>query len=179
MSAARNRSCARQTSEVISRNPLQSGKHCFSQLSISRSRRCIINPMNARQLHPRFRQWRFGDDWPGRRCGAKTRSGTPCRKPALRSKHRCQLHGGKSNGAPTGANNGNWRHGRSTNAAKESARRSRESARRSRVRLVLLKMMYPLAIKVDAGRASDAEKDALRRLEMIYEQNLSTVEPRS
>src|SRR5262245_20356140 len=117
--------------------------------------------MNARKLHPSFKAWRFGDLWPGIRCGAKTRSGTLCRKPALRSKRRCQLHGGKSTGAPSGANNGNWRHGRTTKIAKESASRAR-------ARVLLLRMMYPLAIKCDSGRASDAEKEALMHLEMLY-----------
>ena len=36
----------------------------------------------------------FGPDWPGKRCLAKTRSGTPCQKAAIRGKTRCQLHGG-------------------------------------------------------------------------------------
>src|SRR5262245_50160129 len=105
--------------------------------------------MNARKAHPSFKAWRFGDDCPGLRCGAKTRSGTPCRKPALRSKRRCQLHGGKSTGAPLAAKNGNWRHGRTTKIAKESASRAR-------ARVLLLRMMYPLAFKCDAGRATVA-----------------------
>src|SRR5262245_38697593 len=124
--------------------------------------------MNASEIHPRFRAWRFGDAWPGLRCGARTRSGQPCRKPALRSKRRCQLHGGKSNGAPQGVKNGNWRHGRFTNAAKEARSRAREAGKRARRRLLLLTMMRPLAIKCDTGRASAAERDALRRLEMLY-----------
>ena len=45
--------------------------------------------------------WRFGPDWPGQRCGAKTRRGTPCQKPALRGRNRCQLHGVKSTGPRT------------------------------------------------------------------------------
>ena len=44
---------------------------------------------------------RFGDHWPGIRCGAKTRRGTACLKPALKNKTRCQLHGGKSTGPRT------------------------------------------------------------------------------
>ena len=44
---------------------------------------------------------RFGDHWPGARCGAKTRRGSPCLKPALKNKTRCQLHGGKSTGPRT------------------------------------------------------------------------------
>ena len=27
-------------------------------------------------------EWRFGADWPGQRCGAKTRKGTECQRPA-------------------------------------------------------------------------------------------------
>jgi len=35
------------------------------------------------------------------RCGAKTRSGSPCRAPAIRGKRRCRMHGGRSCGART------------------------------------------------------------------------------
>ena len=45
--------------------------------------------------------WRFGPDWPGQRCGAKTRKGTACQKPPLRGKTRCRLHGGLSTGPKT------------------------------------------------------------------------------
>ena len=38
----------------------------------------------------------FGPDWPGKRCLAKTRSGSPCQKPALTGRDRCQLHGGRT-----------------------------------------------------------------------------------
>ena len=38
---------------------------------------------------------------PKRLCGAKTRSGRPCRKPALKRKLRCRLHGGASTGPKT------------------------------------------------------------------------------
>jgi hypothetical protein len=44
---------------------------------------------------------RFGDHWPGARCGAKTRRGSACLKPSLKNKTRCQLHGGKSTGPRT------------------------------------------------------------------------------
>jgi hypothetical protein len=40
------------------------------------------------------------------RCGAKTRSGTPCQAPAVQGKKRCRMHGGAAGtGAPKG--NGN------------------------------------------------------------------------
>jgi hypothetical protein len=45
------------------------------------------------------------------RCGAKTRGGTPCQRPALRGRTRCRLHGGLSPGAPRGSKNGNFRNG--------------------------------------------------------------------
>ena len=44
-------------------------------------------------------EWRFGPDWPGQRCGAKTRRGTPCQCPANKKNGRCRLHGGASTGA--------------------------------------------------------------------------------
>ena len=44
---------------------------------------------------------RFGPDWPGRRCLAKTRRGNECQKPAIKGKGRCQLHGGRSTGPKT------------------------------------------------------------------------------
>ena len=40
------------------------------------------------------------------RCGAGTRSGTPCQAPALRGKARCRMHGGAwGSGAPLGNSN--------------------------------------------------------------------------
>ena len=35
------------------------------------------------------------------RCGARTRTGTPCRSPAM-ANGRCRMHGGTSPGAPIG-----------------------------------------------------------------------------
>ena len=43
----------------------------------------------------------FGADWPGQRCGAKTRRGAPCRRPANKRNGRCRLHGGASSGPRT------------------------------------------------------------------------------
>jgi hypothetical protein len=52
-----------------------------------------------------------------RRCGARTRSGKPCRSPAT-TKGRCRLHGGASgSGGPAGVRNGQYRHGERTKAA--------------------------------------------------------------
>ena len=46
-------------------------------------------------------EWRFGPKWPGQRCGAKTRRGTPCQRPANKRNGRCRLHGGASTGPRT------------------------------------------------------------------------------
>ncbi|MGC1180947.1 MAG: HGGxSTG domain-containing protein [Methyloceanibacter sp.] len=43
------------------------------------------------------------------RCGARTRSGDPCRSPAMPN-GRCRMHGGKSPGAPKGNRNA-WKNG--------------------------------------------------------------------
>ncbi len=52
------------------------------------------------------------------RCGAKTRSGKPCRAPAVTGRRRCRMHGGApGSGGPLGKRNGNYRHGRFTNEA--------------------------------------------------------------
>ena len=64
-------------------------------------------------------EWRFGPDWPGQRCGAKTRRGTGCQCPANKKNGRCRLHGGASTGAKTSEgreriSQANLRHGKYT-----------------------------------------------------------------
>jgi hypothetical protein len=56
------------------------------------------------------------------RCGARTRAGTACQRPAIHGRRRCRLHGGLSPGAPRGAKNGNFRHGNWTTEAVEERR---------------------------------------------------------
>ena len=48
---------------------------------------------------------------PTSECGAKTRAGTACRRPPVRGRNRCRLHGGLSPGAPRANKNGNFRNG--------------------------------------------------------------------
>jgi uncharacterized protein YjcR len=51
------------------------------------------------------------------RCGAKTRSGKPCRSPAVQGKKRCRMHGGApGSGAPRGNKNAR-KHGLYTHEA--------------------------------------------------------------
>jgi len=52
------------------------------------------------------------------RCGARTRSGAPCKSPAVRGQARCRMHGGaKDSGAPKGNTNA-YRHGLYSAASK-------------------------------------------------------------
>ena len=46
-------------------------------------------------------EWRFGPDWPGQRCGAKTRQGSACLRPGNKKNGRCRFHGGAITGART------------------------------------------------------------------------------
>lgn len=59
------------------------------------------------------------------RCGARTRTGRPCKAPAMRN-GKCRMHGGKS---LSGRSHGRYRHGQFTKAAIEQRRRLRELLR--------------------------------------------------
>jgi hypothetical protein len=64
------------------------------------------------------------------RCGAKTRSGAPCKSAPVTGRRRCRMHGGAhGSGAPSGSRNGNYKHGRYT-AETAAARRFLREARR-------------------------------------------------
>ena len=67
------------------------------------------------------------------RCGARTRSETACRSPAM-ANGRCRMHGGKSPGAPQGNSNA-LKHGRYS-AAAIAERRELAALIRSMRRLV-------------------------------------------
>jgi uncharacterized protein YjcR len=59
------------------------------------------------------------------RCGAKTRSGRPCKSPAVQGKKRCRMHGGaEGSGAPPGNKNA-LKHGLYTREAIERRRKVR------------------------------------------------------
>jgi len=78
--------------------------------------------------------WRFGAEWPGQRCGAKTRKGTECQRPANKRNGRCRVHGGASTGprteeGRTRISDANLRHGRYT---KDKLEKRRENAAKGR-----------------------------------------------
>jgi glucans biosynthesis protein len=66
------------------------------------------------------------------RCGAKTRSGKPCRSPAVQGKKRCRMHGGAAgSGAPRGNKNA-VKHGLYTRNAIAQRRKVSDLMRQSR-----------------------------------------------
>ena len=80
-----------------------------------------MNQNNFATLTEAGHATRFGPNWPGRRCGAKTRAGGACQNPAIGGRNRCKLHGGRSTGPRTAAGRArvaaaNTKHGRRSKA---------------------------------------------------------------
>jgi len=96
----------------------------------------------ANEPHAKRRGWLKNGNPPGNpgsapRCGARTRNGTPCRCPAVRSKKRCRLHGGLSTGPTTAAGlarsrMARWKHGQFSAEAREETAHFRELLRESK-----------------------------------------------
>ena len=83
-----------------------------------------LTSVNRQKLLEASKTTRFGPGWPGRRCGAKTRAGRACKNPAIGSRNRCMLHGGKSTGPKSIEGKArvvaaNTRHGRRSKAQVE------------------------------------------------------------
>ena len=81
--------------------------------------------------------WRFGPNWPGQRCGAKTRRGTSCQAPAKQPVGRCRVHGGASTGPRTKdglkrLTEARTTHGKFTKKKRAEARRLAEEGRQMR-----------------------------------------------
>ena len=61
-------------------------------------------------------------------CGARTRSGAPCKSAPVTGRRRCRMHGGADgSGAPKGERNGNYKHGRYTAEVAATRRWLREA----------------------------------------------------
>ena len=91
--------------------------------------------VNHKPLIEVGRATRFGPNWPGKRCLAKTRRSTPCQKAALKGKTRCRLHGGKSTGPRTPEGKArvaaaHTKHGRRSKAHMEKVRQINAELRR-------------------------------------------------
>ena len=97
----------------------------------------------TKSISERGKATRFGPNWPGERCGAKTRRGTECQRPAHKQNGRCSLHGGRSTGAKTAdglqvISEANLRHGRYTKDKLERQRRAAEVGRECKAKLKII-----------------------------------------
>ena len=86
-----------------------------------------MNQNNFAALTEAGHATRFGPNWPGKRCLARTRRGSPCQNPAIRGRSRCKLHGGKSTGPKSIEGKArvaaaNTRHGRRSKAHVEKVK---------------------------------------------------------
>ena len=66
------------------------------------------------------------------RCGARTRSGMPCRSPAVVGKKRCRMHGGAKGSGATLGNKNALKHGAYTRDALERRAQLRGLLREAR-----------------------------------------------
>lgn len=83
---------------------------------------------------------RFGPEWAGQRCGARTKAGTPCQRPAVKKTGRCTRHGGKSTGPRTEAGRARiaaaqTTHGQSTKEKRAEAKCNAKVGREIRAEL--------------------------------------------
>ena len=88
----------------------------------------------AKRISELGKATRFGPSWPGSRCLAKTRRGTPCQRPAFKHNGRCSLHGGLSTGAKTAdgikrISDANVKHGKYTKEKLEAQRNAAKVGR--------------------------------------------------
>ena len=83
---------------------------------------------------------RFGPDWPGVRCGARTKAGGECQRPAVKRTGRCTRHGGKSTGAKTQSGRDklaqlHLKHGKLTKQKRQEAQKRAEVGRNVRAEI--------------------------------------------
>ena len=77
------------------------------------------------------------------RCGARTRSGSPCRSPAVKGRRRCRMHGGAAGSGAQAGNRNALKHGRYTRELLEFKRSVRELLRESAEKLELVTPTLP------------------------------------
>ena len=100
----------------------------------------------AKHISELGRPTRFGPNWPGKRCLAKTRKGTPCQRPAFKHNSRCGVHGGLSTGAKTAdglkkISDANLKHGRYTKDKLEAQRYAAKVGRKVLAKLKRLELL--------------------------------------
>ena len=75
------------------------------------------------------------------RCGAKTRSGKPCRSPAVAGRRRCRMHGGAPGSGGQKGNQNARKHGLYTKAMIDERRELQELVREAQE---LMQLVYSL-----------------------------------
>ena len=95
----------------------------------------MLTLVNREKLIEAGRHMRFGPQWSGQRCLAKTRQGTSCQNPAVTDRNRCRMHGGRSTGPRTAegkarAAAAHMKHGRRSKAHVEKVRAINAELRR-------------------------------------------------
>ena len=99
-------------------------------------------------LEPQHHRRNTGPMLVSPRCGARTRSGQPCRAPAVNGKKRCRMHGGApGSGAPRGNQNA-LKLGRYT---RKAIARRRKQRRREREIIGLLRQLFRGRIQDDGS----------------------------
>ena len=83
---------------------------------------------------------RFGPDWPCVRCGARTKAGGACQRPAVKRTGRCTRHGGKSTGPRTQAGRDtiaalHTTHGKFTKQKRQEAKKCVDLGRKVRTQI--------------------------------------------
>jgi hypothetical protein len=119
-----------------------------------------------------------GDPSKSPRCGAKTRSGKPCRAPAMWSERknkytRCRLHGGASTGPRTPEGRArcqmaNWRHGDYSNAAKADRRELRLFLQLDRLELRQLERQVRRYLKLEKRTRKGTEQVPLAIMGAVH-----------
>ena len=107
--------------------------------------------MTAPSLHT----GRFGPNFPGKRCGAKTRAGGKCLKPASLGTPRSLTHGARG-GAPRGKAHGMYKTGQHTIEAVAERRLKADAGRRSMKRVKLATRMCSLMGLFTVGADEEA-----------------------
>ncbi|WP_340255729.1 HGGxSTG domain-containing protein [Roseobacter sp. HKCC-CH-9208] len=107
--------------------------------------------------------WRFGQFWQGKRCGAKTRAGHPCKKAAMKGRDRCRNHGGASTGPRTSKGRARiaaaqTTHGRLTKEKRAAAKRNAAVGRQIRAELLEIE-----AWALDRGHLDKDWRDKLNK----------------
>ena len=108
----------------------------------------------------------FGAEWPGLRCGARTRRGGSCQSPAMKGRRRCRMHG--SGGAPSGLRNGRFTDGYFTEEAVALRRAKADAARQAKRRVAILEEMGVLLNLFGDSRQRRRVDERLAALQKRY-----------